>query len=101
MDDLCESIATEIRRQIGRGRTQAALAAELDVHPRTIGHILWGERQIGLQTLSAIAKTNPPWLHHVMPPALAALLARGIGRNGAGGKRPRRRKAGRTRPGSS
>ena len=88
MDDLCESIAEEIRRQFGRGRTQAALAAELSVHPRMIGHIIWGERRIGMKTLSAIADTNPPWLHHILPPPLAALIARGIGRNGAGRKRP-------------
>jgi hypothetical protein len=87
LNDLFESIAQEIRHEYQRGRRQVELAAELNVHPRTIGHIIWGERRIGTKTLSAILEANPPWLHHILPQTWVELAGWVTGSNGPGGER--------------
>ena len=100
MSEIRELIAEEIRQQFHAGRRQADLARELDVHPRMIGHVIWGERNIGFKTYRRILRARPPWLQHILRRPEAGEMGAMLDDDGSGGERPEESDEGETRNGS-
>jgi hypothetical protein len=88
LSEIRELIAEEIRKQFESGRKHADLARELDVHPRMIGHIVWGERRIGFNTYAKILYSRPPWLRHILTDRVVWEMAAMSYDDSSGGERP-------------
>jgi hypothetical protein len=82
LEELCQAVAHAIRERTEAGRSYGQLAIELGVHPRTIGYIVTGRRNVGLKTLGLVKKANAPWLRELF----GGNCEPNNGRNGKGPK---------------